>query len=532
MVVFSRFKVGLIWLVCLLGALFMMPNLVPDHVRQTFPSWLQKTVNLGLDLRGGSHLQLQVDIKAVNRDYLTGMLGEVRKTLRKKQVKYTNLTMQPAQDGGSVMVIQLREDGKEDEAIKLLKKVDENLVFEKAGKNEIHAILSEQAIAKRNATILTESIRVVRMRIDETGTKEPNIQRQGDDRIIVQLPGVGDPSEIRRLLGTTAKLTFQWVDDTVHSIFQAKGAKVHLPTPPVGTVYLPNEQADGSVVFVPVKKPVVIQGDTLVKAQAAFDERGQPCVDLTFNNVGRQQMFEASKHLHKQFAIVLDNKVLSAPVFQSTIDGGRCQITGHFALSEANELALLLRAGALPAPLNVIQESVVGPSLGADSIAHGKTATMMAFAIVAVFMILVYSYLGIFADIALLVNIILLFASLSVIGATLTLPGIAGIALTIGMAVDANVLIFERIREEARTGMRMISAIDNGYKRALTAILDSNLTTLIGAWILYYLGTGAVRGFAVTFALGVVISMFTALTLTQWLLTLWVRFSKKKKLPF
>ena len=532
MVVFSRFKVCAILLVCALGALFVSPNLMPDRVRSSMPSWLQKTVNLGLDLRGGSHLQLQVDIKAVNKEYLSHILAEVRKTLRKKQIKYSELKIQSDTQKGAVLVVNLLGDFKMEDVIKLIRSVDSNLVAEKTSPSEIHAILSEQAMAKRNAGIVEQSIEVVRRRIDASGTKEPNIQRQGEDRIIVQLPGVSDPSEVRRLLGTMAKLSFQWVDESAQAVVEPKGQKVHLPTPPVGTAYLPNDQPNGDVVYIPVKKQIIIHGDSLLDSQAKFDDKGQPCVTLSFNNIGRQQMYEASQHVRKQFAIVLDNKVLSAPVFNEPIPGGSAVISGHFTLAEANELALLLRAGSLPAPLNIIQESVVGPSLGADSIDHGKTATIMAFAIVALFMIIAYSYLGIFADIALVVNIMLLFASLSVLGATLTLPGIAGIALTIGMAVDANVLIFERIREEARTGMRVLSAIDNGYRRAMTAILDSNLTTLIGAWILYYLGTGAVRGFAVTFALGVIISMFTALTLTQWLLTLWVRFSKKKTLPF
>lgn len=532
MVVFSRFKVGVILFVCALGALFVSPNLMPDRVRSSMPLWLQRTVNLGLDLRGGSHLQLQVGIKSVEKEYLSRVLGDVRKALRKKQLKYSGLNIQTDAKEGAVIVVNLLGEFKIDEVVKLVRSVDSNLVVEKKGPSEIHAVLSEQAMAKRNADIVEKSIEVVRWRIDASGTKEPNIQRQGDDRIVVQLPGVGDPSEVRRLLGTMAKLSFQWVDETVRPIVQPKGQKIHLPVPPVGTVYLPDKQPDGTILYVPVKKKIIIHGDSLQKAKVKPDNQGRLGVSLEFDSVGRQQMFEASQNVRKQFAIVLDNEVLSAPVFNEPIPGGEAIITGHFSLAEANELALLLGAGALPAPLNIVQESVVGPSLGADSIAHGKTATIMAFALVAVFMFMAYSYLGIFADIALVVNIMLLFASLSVLGATLTLPGIAGIALTIGMAVDANVLIFERIKEEARTGMRVLSAIDNGYRRAMSAILDSNLTTLIGAWILYYLGTGAVRGFAITFALGVIISMFTALTLTQWLLTLWVQFSKKKTLPF
>lgn len=530
MVVFSRFKIFIIIFVCTVGFLFVLPNLVSDQIRSSFPLWLQKTVNLGLDLRGGSHLQLQVDIHSVAKEHLANILTETRKTLRKQQVKYSGLHLNSSCRQASLEVTLL-DPSQYNEVLKLIKKIDKDLIFERKG-DTIIATLSEQAIAKRNISIVEQSIEVVRRRIDASGTKEPNIQKQGEDRIIVQLPGVSDPAEIRRLLGTTAKLSFQWVDETLRPIIEAKGTKAYLPTPPIGIIYIPEERPDGTVIYMPIKKPIIIHGDTLIDAQATFNEHGQPVVSIKFNNIGRQQMYEASQHVKKQFAIILDDKVISAPVFQDTIPNGNAQISGHFTVAEASELALLLRAGSLPAPLDIIEECVVGPSLGEDSIVHGKNATLMAFSIVAIFMLLVYSYLGVFANIALIINIMLLFSGLSILGATLTLPGIAGIALTIGMAVDANVLIFERIREEFRTGMRVMAAIDHGYKRALTAILDSNLTTLIGAWILYYLGTGAVKGFAVTLALGVIISMFTALTLTQLLLVTWIRFSKTKTLPF
>lgn len=518
--------------VCFLAVLFVVPNLVSDATRATFPKWLQKTVNLGLDLRGGSHLQLQVDTHAATNDYMTHMLSEVRKTLRKQKIKYSGLRVRPLVKE-SVIEVTILEADQIETAEKTLNKMDKDLTIRhKPGDLKVlEAVLSEQAMFQKNSNIIDQSIEVVRRRIDASGTKEPNIQRQGTDRIIVQLPGVDDPSEVRRLLGTTAKLSFQWVDESSQPIVEAKGTKELLPTPPIGTVYLPEERPDGTAVFLPIKKNVIIQGDTLIDAQASFDEHSRPVVSIKFNNIGRQQMYEASKSVKKQFAIVLDDKVISAPVFNEVIPGGNAMISGHFTVEGANELALLLRAGSLPAPLKIVEECVVGPSLGEDSIAHGKNATLMAFVIVAAFMVLIYSYLGMFANVALVMNIVMLFAGLSLLGATLTLPGIAGIALTIGMAVDANVLIFERIREEFRAGMRVLAAIDHGYKRALTAILDSNLTTLIGAAFLYYFGSGAVKGFSVTLALGVVISMFTALTLTQLLLVTWVRVSKSKTLP-
>lgn len=530
MIVFSRFKIGVIVSVCLAGILFVLPNFLPESTRATWPAFLQQTVNLGLDLRGGSHLQLQVGTKAVTKDHLADILGDTRKALRRKQVKYSNLHLNTGARQASLEVTLLEPD-RYDEVIKLIKGIDRDLVFERKV-DTVVATLSEQAIAQRNVKAVDESIEVVRRRIDSTGTKEPNIQRQGSDRIVVELPGVSDPAEIKRLLGTMAKLTFHWLDESLHRVVQAPGETVHLPPAPVGTVYLPEEFKDGMLVYYPIKKEVIIQGTSLTNAQAGFDQGGQPAVHINFDAKGRKQMAEASQNVGKCFAIVLDNKVLSAPRINEPLTGGNCQISGNFTVASANELAVLLRAGALPAPLDVIEESVIGPSLGADSIAHGKNAVVMAFAIVAVFMLLAYSYLGLFADIALAVNIVLLFASLSALGATLTLPGIAGIALTIGMAVDANVLIFERIKEEIRTGLRVMAAIDRGYKRAFTAIVDSNLTTIIGAILLYCLGTGPVKGFAVTLGLGVVISMFTALTLTQLLLVTWMRMSKTKKLPF
>lgn len=528
MVVFSRLRVCVVSAVCFLGALFALPNVLPDGVRTAMPSWFQKTVNLGLDLRGGSHLQLQVDIHTVSKELLANILTETRRKLRAKQIKYKDLRLN-ANPMSITFTLLTPEEAPA--AIKLMKSVDGDLTFGEVREGVVTAQLSDQAIAKKNQGVVEQSIEVVRRRIDATGTKEPVIQRQGEGRIIVQLPGVSDPSEIRRLIGTTARLSFQWVDESVQPIVEAKGSKAYLPAPPLGSVYMPEERPDGTTVYLAIKKPIIIRGDTLVDAQATFNEHSQPVVSIKFNNIGRQQMHEASKHLKKQFAIVLDNKVISAPVFQDTIPSGSAQISGRFTVAEANELALLLRAGALPAPLKVIEECTVGPSLGEDSIAYGKRATMIAFVMIAAFMLLVYSYLGLFADIALAMNVVLLFAGLSLIGATLTLPGIAGIALTIGMAVDANVLIFERIKEELRAGVRVMAAVDAGYRRAFSAILDSNLTTLLGAGILYAFGTGPVRGFSVTLALGVVISLFTALTLTQMLMVSWLRLRKIQKLP-
>lgn len=530
MIVFSKFKVFSVIGVCLFCFAVVLSSFLPEKTRSALPSLFQKNVNLGLDLRGGSHLQLEVDINSVTKEHLNTILSETRRILRKNQIKYKNLCIK-AEVKPVCLSVHLIDPNDYNSVSKLLKKIEPELDLAISAEGIISASLSEAAVNRRNVGIIEQSIEVVRRRIDASGTKEPEIQRQGQNRIVVQLPGVSDPSEVRRLIGTTAKLSFQWVDDSVQPIVEARGSKVYLPSAPIGSVFMPEERSDGTFIYMAIKRPVIIQGDNLVDAQATFNEHGQPIVSIKFNNIGRQQMAEASENLKKQFAIVLDGKVISAPVFQDRITGGSAQISGHFTVSEAKELALLLRAGALPARLDIVEECTVGPSLGEDSISNGRKATIFAFVIVAVFMLIVYSYLGLFAGFALVTNITMLFAGLSLLGATLTLPGIAGIALTIGMAVDANVLIFERIKEELHSGLRVLMAIDQGYKRAMSAILDSNITTIIGAWILYYFGTGAVKGFAVTLALGVVISMFTALTLTQMLLVTFVRKSKVKTLP-
>ncbi|MDR2464153.1 MAG: protein translocase subunit SecD [Holosporales bacterium] len=531
MVVFSKFKIFVILSICFVGIVFVLPNIVPKQTRSLLPSFMRKTVNLGLDLQGGSLIQLQVNVNAVIKEHLANILSETRRSLRKQQIKYTGLRLR-SDDKQSFLELTLSDLTQYDAVVRLIEKVDNSLTFEKKEMGTIVATISSQAIAKRKAEIITQSMEVVRRRIDTIGAKEPNIQQQGDDRIVLQLPGINDPAETRRLLGKTAKLSFQWVDDSVQPVNESKGTKASLPIPPVGIDYIPEESHDGSIIYLPIKKEIIIHGDTLVDARATFDNNGRPVVSIKFNNVGKRQMDDASRNVGKRFAIVLDNKVISSPSFNEPIPGGSAQISGRFTVEEANELATLLRAGALPAPLNIVEECVVGPSLGADSISYGKNAVILAFLLISIFILFVYSYIGLFADFALMINVVLLVAGLSLIGATLTLPGIAGIALTIGMAVDANVLIFERIREEIKSGLSVLGAIDQGYKRAFTAILDSNLTTILGAWILYYFGTGPVKGFSVTLALGVVISMFTALTVTQLFLVAWVKWRKTKRIPF
>lgn len=527
----TRSRIYTIVAVCLVGVLFALPNVLSPTQLERFPDMFKKTINLGLELRGGSHLQFEVDLKAVAAEQLTALLDDVRTNLRKEQIGYTGLTVsQDKATSQATLSFMLRDPNQAEQAQKLVRKIDPTLQV-KIDNSRVLISISEEASVRRNKSIIEQSIEVIRRRIDESGTKEPIIQMQGNNRIIVQLPGVDNPGEVKKLVGQTAKMSFRLVEHSAGPVaVSASGTPIgHVPP---GCDLLPEVREDGRVHYIAVKRPIMVSGESLIDAQATINHEGQPVVSLKFNSAGARKFAQMSgDNIQKQFAIVLDDKVISAPVFREVIPDGNGQISGHFTIKDANDLALLLRAGALPAPLNVLEERTVGPSLGADSIQDGKTATVLAFILVSVFMILNYSVFGIFANIALVFNIIFLFAGLSLLQATLTLPGIAGIALTIGMAVDANVLIYERIKEEIRNGMKVGSAIEAGYQRAMTTILDSNLTTLIGTAVLFEFGTGPIRGFAVTLALGIVISLFTALSLTRLIIAIWLRKRKLTTLP-
>lgn len=529
MIRIPRWKIFTILAICLAGIVFALPNLLSPTQLQHFPSWMTNTVNLGLELRGGSHLQFEVDLKAVEKEQMTNLMDEIRTSLRKEQIGYTGLAVDTT-DKQPKVVFMLRDPAQKNQALSLLRKIDreaETIVTD-AGRASL--ALSPLAVEARNRSVLDQSIEVIRHRIDETGTKEPTLLRQGRDRIIVQLPGVEDPAEVKRLVGKTAKLSFRMVDHAAAPI-QMSESGVPRAQVPAGSEILQEVRSDGRTGYIIVKKQVSLSGENLVDAQATI-HNGMAVVSIKFNAVGARKFAEISaNNINKQFAIILDDKVISAPVFNEAIPSGQAQISGHFTIKEANDLALLLRAGSLPAPLHVIEEKTVGPSMGADSIRDGQVATVIAFIFVAVFMFLGYSLFGLFADIALALNLIGLFAALSLLQATLTLPGIAGIALTIGMAVDANVLIFERIKEELRNGLRPIAAIEAGYTRAVTTIIDSNLTTLIGAAVLFEFGTGPIRGFAVTLALGIMISLFSSLSLTRLIIVAWLRGRNVTTLP-
>jgi preprotein translocase subunit SecD len=482
---------------------------------------LAKKVSLGLDLQGGSYLLLQVDLNVVILEYLESITSSVRQQLRKSKIGYKGLGA-----SRSSVVLKIRKKEDFEEAKELIRGIDQGNEISMDASGNIRISPSENALKDRKSAALQQSIEIVRRRIDETGVREPTIQRQGESRILVQLPGVDDPERVKALLGQTAKMVFRLVDVTT-SASEAMAGRV-----PPGSELLEAALVEaGDPKAYVIKKRVMVSGEHIIDAQATFQD-GQPVVSFRFDTSGAKRFGKVTTdNVNRPFAIVLDNEVISAPVIREPILGGTGIISGNFTVASANDLALLLRAGALPAPLTVLEERSVGPGLGVDSIAAGKLASLIGICLVIGFMILSYGLFGIFANIALFFNVTLIVGALSVLQATLTLPGIAGIVLTIGMAVDANVLIFERIREEIALGRTPISAIDAGYKRALTTIIDSNLTTLFAALCLYSFGSGPIKGFSVTLAIGIVTSMFTAIMLTRLLIVIWLRRRKPDLIP-
>ena len=522
MLQFSAFKKIVVILVCLIGIIYASPNLLRNDIPLDLPSFAPgKKVSLGLDLQGGSYLLLEVDLTVVIKEYLESITSSVRQQLRKEKIGYRGLGTTR-----SSVILTIRNEQEFERAKELLFAIDKanNVIMDGAGNIQITP--KDESIKSRKIAALQQSIEIVRRRIDETGVREPTIQRQGESRILVQLPGVDDPERVKALLGQTAKMVFRLVDVTT-SASEAMAGR----TPPGSEVLRAAMAEDGEPQAYLIKKRVMLSGEHLIDAQATFQD-GQPVVSFRFDTSGAKKFGKVTtKNVNRPFAIVLDNKVISAPVIREPILGGTGIISGNFTVRSANDLALLLRAGALPAPLTVLEERTVGPGLGVDSIEAGKMASVIGICLVVIFMIICYGLFGIFANIALFFNIVLIVGALSVLQATLTLPGIAGIVLTIGMAVDANVLIFERIREEMALGRTPISAIDAGYKRALTTIIDSNLTTLFAALCLYSFGSGPIKGFSVTLAIGILTSMFTAIMLTRLLIVVWLRRRKPDLIP-
>jgi SecD/SecF fusion protein len=527
---FSPIRTAIILLVAVLGILLAIPNFFSKETTANWPSFLPHDgMTLGLDLQGGSHLLLQVNRQSIIDERLRNLRRDARQLLASQSGIGNIITTE-----GNGIVIELTNPEQKAAALTALETMQNNisatlgiggipeLEFGERPDGKLTVTLTDAGITERMSSLIAQSMEVIRNRVDEVGTTEPTIQRQGQDRVLVQVPGFGDSERLKDLISRTARLTFHLVHPTM-SALQAESAGV-----PAGYILLPS--ADGGNEL--INENIELGGENLTNAQPAFDQQtGRSVVSFTFDTRGAIIFGDiTSKNVGKRFAIVLDNQVITAPTIQQPITGGSGQISGSFTAQTANDLAVLLRAGALPATLDVVEERSVGASLGADSIRAGVTAGIVAMVLVVAFMMIAYGLFGLFANISLALNIVLIVASLSALGSTLTLPGIAGIVLTIGMAVDANVLIYERIREELKAGKSILAAIDAGFKRAWGTIIDSHLTQLIAAIVLYFLGSGPVQGFAVTLALGILTSLFTSYTVTLYFVGWWFRLRRPKSL--
>jgi len=532
---FSTGKIIAILAAVLFGCYLAMPNLLTAEQRAALkqsvpawvPSWIVPTqaIVLGLDLQGGSHVLLEVDVNDLIRGragLINQLRDDVRRIIREERASLEG-GIQTTPRGVQLRIRQADDRSRVLPKLRDLSQPISNAIIGQTGARNIDVAetsdgaiqltYTDEGINERVRRAIDQAIEVLRRRIDQLGTTEPVIQRQGADRILVQVPGLQDPQRLKDLLGQTAKLEFRM-------IAQPGATDVDM---------LPSAESGGTV---PVERQVIVGGEDLIDAQPAFDSQtNQPIVNFRFNIRGAQRFGEATtRNLGRPLAIVLDNRVISAPVIQSPITQGAGQISGSFTVEAVNNLAILLRAGALPAKLTIVEERTVGPGLGQDSIRAGVIACIAGAALVAVFMVLAYGFFGVLATVALLVNVVLMFGLLSALGATLTLPGIAGIVLTIGMAVDSNVLIYERVREEQRLGRSAASSLDAGFARALTTIIDANLTTFIAAAVLYFLGTGPVRGFAVTLTLGIITTVFTAYMLTRLMVAMWFRIARPQRI--
>ncbi|MDX1742483.1 MAG: protein translocase subunit SecD [Ruegeria sp.] len=538
----DTWKRVLIWLVCVTGLLMALPNAFYTRVEQSndakteielgidtpelqaeaarWPNWLPSSlVNLGLDLRGGAHLLAEVKVEDVYESRMEAMWPEIRDALRDERATVGTIRKQEsAPDEIRVRISQPDGMSRALEVVRGLARQVQTLtgvgatdIEARAEGDTIVVQLSEAEKLASDDRTVRQALEIIRRRIDEVGTREPTIQRQGAQRILIQVPGIGSAGELKEIIGTTAQLTFNPV---------AGRSTDPDAVPGIGQEIVPSIDETG--VYYTLESAPVVTGEELVDAQPSFDQNGRPAVSFRFNTSGARKFGDYTlENIGAPFAIVLDDEVISAPVIQSHIPGGSGIITGNFTVEESTNLAVLLRAGALPAGMEFLEERTIGPELGQDSIDAGKVATVVAFVAVLAFMALSYGLFGVFANIALIINVGLLFGLLSLIGATLTLPGIAGIVLTVGMAVDANVLIFERIREDLKSAKGPARAIDLGYEKALSAILDANVTTFITAVILFAMGSGPVRGFAITLGLGILTSVFTAIFVTRLMIVMW-----------
>ena len=507
---FSRLKILFISLTILIGLFFFIPNFL-NTPSKIFP---EKKVVLGLDLQGGSYLLLEVDSKPLFQEKIDTKAFDIRKKIRSERINYTNFKINNSQ----TISFQINLENK-NKIEKLLNDKDINSRVDETNK-ELQFIINDNIVninfsaaylqrIKKNA--MEQSLEIIRSRIDELGTREPTIIAQGEERILIELPGIKNPKRIKEIIGTTAKLSFKFLanNDANSSSFDILGSKSNL------------EKFN-------VEKTLVLSGEHLTDAQPGFDNiNNNSVVNFKLDNFGAKKFAYATKNnIGRRLAIVIDNQVVSAPTIRDAITAGSGQISGGFSVEEANNLAIVLRSGALPAPMSIIEERTVGPDLGQESIDKGIMSLIIGFVLVIIYILINYKILGIFANISLLINLILLLGTLTLIESTLTLPGIAGIILTVGMAVDANVLIYERIKEELLIEKNIMIAFDNGYKRVLTTLLDANITTLIAAIVLYFIGSGPVKGFAVTLAVGIITSLFTTFILGRLFVASYVK-SKK-----
>ena len=530
---FARWKAVLILVVCATGILFSLPNFVQVRDLGWIPGWLpHKQLVLGLDLQGGVHLLWEVDTGSVIDSRLKNLRDDVRSTLRSARMENRNFLRR---DDRSIE-IRLKDEDRA-RARRELRDLAAPVAGSFLAGNQISEVaiedtpqgltlrLTEDGVQRRIGLVVEQSIEVIRRRIDQLGTTEPTIQRQGADRILVQVPGEQNPERVKDLVGKTAKLVFRLVDLSI-----APQQALETRAPPGSEIVYSQDRPPQPYLL---ESREIVSGENLVDAQPGFDQRtNEPIVTFRFDTQGAKRFaVTTQQNVGRPFAIVLDGEVISAPVIREPILGGTGQISGGFTVEEANDLSILLRAGALPAKLTIVEERSVGPGLGADSIEAGKIASIIGIVAVIVFMVIAYGLFGIFANVALFANLALVIGVLSMLQATLTLPGIAGIVLTVGMAVDSNVLIFERIREELRSGKSAIASIDAGFSRALGTILDANITTFIAAVILFQLGSGPIRGFAVTLAVGIVTTVFTAFTLTRLIIASWVKQTRPATVP-
>lgn len=530
MLTLSRWKIFAVTLSVIFGILFTLPNLLPQKTLDALPGWVpHQKLNLGLDLQGGSYLLYEVDTDSLRKERLTNLVEDVRTQLRTEQISFGELG-----EAGGVVGVRIADAGKVNEAAALLRRTlgaplagaigGRDISIATRDNQRIEITFVAEAAKADAAKAVEQSIETIRRRIDSLGTKEPTITRQGTNRIMIQAAGESDPEKLKNIIGKTAKLTFQMVDETVTQEDIAAGRI------PPGSIALPSE--DAYAPFYVVRKRALVSGDELTNSSQTFDQNGKAAVSFAFNGSGARKFGDATaRNIGKKFAIVLDGKVISAPVINSALPGGSGIITGNFTVESASELSLLLRSGALPAPLIVEDQRTVTAELGADAVRAGSISLAIGAAAMFVFIILAYGLFGVFAAIALVVNVLMIIGIMSMTQATLTFPGIAGLILTLAVAVDANVLIYERMRDEANAGRTPMSAADTGFRLALVSILDANITSLISALIMFGFGSGPVKGFAWTLSIGVFTSVFTAVIITQVLIGWWFKVAKPKKLP-